>query len=70
MFLIGTNTADCHPVVFKRIKQRKQSAPDDVTIICCRPAADGNRRLRGSASADSAGDGYRAAQRNALRLAR
>jgi anaerobic selenocysteine-containing dehydrogenase len=25
--LIGTNTADCHPVIFKRIKQRKLSDP-------------------------------------------
>ena len=36
-FLIGTNTADCHPVIFKRIKQRKLSAPDDVMIICVDP---------------------------------
>ena len=35
--LIGTNTADCHPVIFKRIKQRKLSAPDDVMIICVDP---------------------------------
>ncbi len=35
--LIGTNTADCHPVIFKRIKQRKISAPDDVTVICVDP---------------------------------
>lgn len=35
--LVGTNTADCHPVVFKRIKQRKLSAPDDVVIICVDP---------------------------------
>ena len=37
IFLIGTNTADCHPVLFKRIKQRKQSAPNDVMIICVDP---------------------------------
>ena len=35
--LIGTNTADCHPVIFKRIKQRKLSAPDEVTVICVDP---------------------------------
>lgn len=35
--LIGTNTADCHPVIFKRIKQRKMSAPDEVTVICVDP---------------------------------
>ena len=37
LFLIGTNTADCHPVIYKRIKQRKLSAPNDVTIICVDP---------------------------------
>lgn len=33
IFLIGTNTADCHPVIFKRIKERKQSDPKNVTLI-------------------------------------
>ena len=55
IFLIGTNTADCHPVIFKRIKQRKQSAPDEVTIICRRSAAHRDRRLRRSPLADSSG---------------
>ena len=36
-FLIGTNTADCHPVIFKRIKQRKLRDPDKVTIIAVDP---------------------------------
>ena len=27
-FLIGTNTADCHPVTWKRIRRRKLAAPD------------------------------------------
>ena len=36
-FLIGTNTADCHPVIYKRIKQRKLNAPNDVMIICVDP---------------------------------
>src|SRR5216117_2285808 len=31
--LLGTNTADCHPVTFKRISKRKLRAPDDVTIM-------------------------------------
>ena len=35
--LIGTNTADCHPVVFKRIKQRKMQDPDRVAIIAVDP---------------------------------
>ena len=37
LLLIGTNTADCHPVIFKRIKQRKISSPNEVTIICVDP---------------------------------
>jgi len=35
--LIGTNTADCHPVTFKRIKRRKMQAPERVTIIAVDP---------------------------------
>jgi ferredoxin-nitrate reductase len=35
--LIGTNTSDCHPVIFKRIKQRKLSDPNKVTIIAIDP---------------------------------
>src|SRR5215203_613276 len=37
LLLIGTNTADCHPVIYRRIKQRKLSAPGDVMIICVDP---------------------------------
>jgi assimilatory nitrate reductase catalytic subunit len=37
VFLIGTNTADCHPILFKRISRRKLAAPDDVTVIVADP---------------------------------
>jgi formate dehydrogenase alpha subunit len=36
-FLIGTNTAACHPVIFKRIKQRKSQSPHTVMIITADP---------------------------------
>jgi anaerobic selenocysteine-containing dehydrogenase len=36
-FLVGTNTADCHPVLFKRLRRRKLDAPDDVTVIVADP---------------------------------
>jgi anaerobic selenocysteine-containing dehydrogenase len=36
-FLIGTNTADCHPVTFRRIRRRKAAAPDDVFVIVADP---------------------------------
>ena len=35
--LLGTNAADCHPVIFKRIKQRKLADPKKVTIIAADP---------------------------------
>ena len=36
-FLIGTNTADCHPITFKRIRRRKLAAPDAVTVVVADP---------------------------------
>src|SRR5215510_12718289 len=35
--LIGTNTADCHPVTIKRIRRRKREAADDVSVIVVDP---------------------------------
>src|SRR5438093_28576 len=35
--LIGTNTADCHPITFKRIRKRKLQSPDAVTVIVVDP---------------------------------
>ena len=35
--LIGTNTADCHPVIFKRIKRRKNQDPQRIKIIAVDP---------------------------------
>ena len=36
-FLIGTNTADCHPVTWKRIRKRKLAAPDEVAVMVADP---------------------------------
>ncbi len=35
--LIGTNTADCHPVIFKRIKRRKMADAGKVMIVAVDP---------------------------------
>lgn len=35
--LIGTNTADCHPIVFHRIERRKRQRPDGVKVIVVDP---------------------------------
>lgn len=44
-FIVGSNTADCHPIIFHRIKRRKAQAPDDVKVIVIGP---GVRRPRTS----------------------
>jgi ferredoxin-nitrate reductase len=36
-FIIGSNTAECHPIVFHRIKRRKEQAPEDVKVIVVDP---------------------------------
>ena len=36
-FLVGTNTADCHPIVFRRIRKRKLAEPDAVSVIVADP---------------------------------
>lgn len=43
-FLIGTNTAACHPVLFNRIKARKKANPD-VTIIVVDPRETSTARI-------------------------
>ncbi len=46
-FLIGTNTAACHPVTFERIRRRKLRAPTRVKVIVADP-----RRTRTADIAD------------------
>jgi ferredoxin-nitrate reductase len=36
-FIIGSNTAECHPILFRRIKRRKEQAPEDVKVIVVDP---------------------------------
>src|SRR5919198_1512592 len=36
-FIIGSNTAECHPIVFRRLKRRKEQAPDAVKVISVDP---------------------------------
>ncbi|MXY92755.1 MAG: molybdopterin-dependent oxidoreductase [Caldilineaceae bacterium SB0664_bin_27] len=46
-FLIGSNMADCHPVLFNRIKRRKKQDPEMVKVIVVDP-----RETRTAAIAD------------------
>ena len=43
-FLIGTNTADCHPVLFQRLVKRKKRHPRSVTIVVVDPRATDTSR--------------------------
>ena len=36
-FIIGSNMAECHPIVFRRLKRRKEQAPDAVKVISVDP---------------------------------
>jgi ferredoxin-nitrate reductase len=36
-FIIGSNMAECHPIVFRRLKRRKEQAPDVVQVISVDP---------------------------------
>jgi anaerobic selenocysteine-containing dehydrogenase len=36
-FTIGSNTAECHPIVFRRLKRRKEQAPEAVKVISVDP---------------------------------
>ncbi len=38
-FLIGTNTAECHPVLFQRLQKRKKRSPGSLTIVVIDPRA-------------------------------
>ena len=35
--IIGSNTADCHPIAFKRLRKRKLEDPDGVSVIVVDP---------------------------------
>jgi formate dehydrogenase alpha subunit len=36
-FIVGSNTAECHPIVFRRIRRRKELAPEAVNVIVVDP---------------------------------
>ena len=39
VLLIGTNTADCHPVLFQRLIKRKRKQPDGLRLVVVDPRA-------------------------------
>jgi anaerobic selenocysteine-containing dehydrogenase len=37
VLIVGSNTADCHPIAFKRLRKRKLEDPDGVSVIVVDP---------------------------------
>ncbi len=44
-FIIGSNTSECHPVLFKKIAARKQSDPKNVKVIVVDPRRTNTSRI-------------------------
>lgn len=44
-FLIGSNTSECHPIVFKKIAKRKQQGGDNVKVIVVDPRKTNTARI-------------------------
>ena len=53
--LIGTNTADCHPITFRRIRKRKLAAPENVFVVVADPRWTENLLDRAFISASTSG---------------
>jgi len=45
VFLIGTNTAECHPVLFQRLLKRKKRDPKGLSIVVIDPRATETSRI-------------------------
>ncbi len=44
-FLVGTNTAEAHPILFQRIARRKEADPDNVKVIVVDPRRTPTARI-------------------------
>lgn len=45
LFLVGSNTAECHPILFRRIARHKMRDPENVKIIVCEPRLTATARI-------------------------
>lgn len=45
LFLVGSNTAECHPILFRRVARHKMSDPDNVKVIVCEPRLTATARI-------------------------
>ncbi len=45
IFLVGTNTAECHPILFRRVARQKLKDPENIKIIVCEPRLTSTARI-------------------------
>ncbi len=45
LFLVGSNTAECHPILFRRVARQKMKDPDNIKIIVCEPRLTPTARI-------------------------
>lgn len=45
LFLVGSNTAECHPILFRRVARQKMKDPDSIKVIVCEPRLTPTARI-------------------------
>ena len=45
LFIVGSNMAECHPILFRRVARHKLQDPDNVNIIVCEPRLTPTARI-------------------------
>jgi len=45
LFLVGSNTAECHPILFRRVARQKMKDPEQTKIIVCEPRLTPTARI-------------------------
>jgi nitrate reductase NapA len=45
LFLVGSNTAECHPILFRRVARQKMKDPENIKIIVCEPRLTPTARI-------------------------
>ncbi len=44
-FIVGSNMAECHPIIFRRVARQKMKEPDKINIIVCEPRLTSTARI-------------------------
>ncbi|MBI5570118.1 MAG: nitrate reductase [Desulfomonile tiedjei] len=44
-FIVGSNMAECHPIIFRRIARQKTKDPENINVIVCEPRLTATARI-------------------------